>query len=109
MFLSRYKLVFFSPTANTTAILDHLFAKFPEHVGKVGKYEKVAFRSHGTGQFQPTTGARPAIGTVGVLEFVEEDRVEVPVIDRVRDVVQELKAVHPYEEVAYDVYRVEDF
>ncbi|KAJ7091370.1 GTP cyclohydrolase 1 type 2/Nif3 [Mycena belliarum] len=109
MSLPRFKLVFFSPASKTSAILEHLFTKFPAHVGKIGNYEHCAFLSRGTGQFRPTAGARPAIGSVGALEAVVEDRVEVLVLDRVRDVVQELQAVHPYEEVAYDVYKLEDF
>ncbi|KAJ7066638.1 GTP cyclohydrolase 1 type 2/Nif3 [Mycena amicta] len=105
---TRYKLVFFVPTTKTRAVLDHLFAKFPDNVGKIGNYEKVAFLSRGTGQFQPSLGANPAIGTVGEMESVEEDRVEVVVRDQVNEVVQELKKVHPYEQVAYDVYKLED-
>ncbi|KAJ7698799.1 GTP cyclohydrolase 1 type 2/Nif3 [Mycena metata] len=105
----RFKLVFFSPAPHTRAILDHLFRTFPTNVGKVGNYAKCAFLSRGTGQFQPSPGAHPAIGEVGALEFVEEDRVEVSVLDHVPEVLKELKSIHPYEEVAYDVYRVEDF
>ncbi|KAJ7442294.1 GTP cyclohydrolase 1 type 2/Nif3 [Mycena latifolia] len=109
MSLQRFKLVFFCPAANTRAIVDHLFQKFPATVGKIGNYEHCAFLTRGTGQFRPAAGAQPVIGAVGTLEFVEEDRVEVVVRDQVRDVVRELKAVHPYEEVAYDVYKLEDF
>jgi len=78
-------------------------------------------RCTATGQFIPLTGANPAIGTVGTPEQVEEDRVEVLVRSdacdaeaggservEVQRVVEELKKVHPYEEVAYDVYRLED-
>ncbi|KAF7309768.1 hypothetical protein MIND_00348700 [Mycena indigotica] len=108
MALARFKLVFFVPTANTRAVLDHLFERFPDHVGTMGNYKKAAFISRGTGQFQPTEGAQPTIGTVGELEFVEEDRVEVLVIDQIHSVVQELVKVHPYEEVAYDVFRLEN-
>ncbi|KAG8893942.1 hypothetical protein FRC01_013254, partial [Tulasnella sp. 417] len=57
------------------------------------------------GQFQPSEGANPAIGEVGKPEMVEEDRVETLVIgtvEQVKEVVKELKRVHPYEEVAYD-------
>ncbi|KAJ7765444.1 GTP cyclohydrolase 1 type 2/Nif3 [Mycena maculata] len=109
MSLSRFKLVFFCPTPHTRAILDHLFDTFPTQVGAIGNYTRCAFLSRGTGQFQPGTDANPTIGAVGTLEHVEEDRVEVIVFDRMRDVVQELKKVHPYEEVAYDVYKLEDF
>ncbi|KAJ7155380.1 hypothetical protein C8R43DRAFT_999572 [Mycena crocata] len=108
MSLPRFKLVFFCPAPNTRTILNHLFQKFPTQVGKIGNYDEVAFISRGTGQFQPGAGSKPAIGSEGTLEFVEEDRVEVVVLDKVREVVEELKAIHPYEEVAYDVYKVED-
>ncbi|KAF7356582.1 hypothetical protein MVEN_00992000 [Mycena venus] len=125
MSLARFKLVFFSPSANTRAILDHLFTKFPAHVGKIGNYERCAFLTRGTGQFAPAEGANPTIGHVGELEHVEEDRVEVLVLERMREVVAALKdvselradfclgqherKVHPYEEVAYDVYKLEDY
>jgi len=57
-------------------------------------------------------GARPNIGEVGQLEVVEEDKVEVLVQgddEGVRTVVKVLKQIHPYEEVAYDVYPLADF
>lgn len=60
-------------------------------------------------------GARPTLGSVGELEHVEEDRVETTLFDHkgdgeaVREVITELKSVHPYEEVVYDVYKLEDF
>ncbi|KAJ6631326.1 hypothetical protein B0H10DRAFT_1865928 [Mycena sp. CBHHK59/15] len=109
----RFKLVFFSPATNTRSILDHLFLKFPTQLGKIGNYDQVAFLSRGTGQFKPCEGAKPVTGSVGALEFVEEDRVEIVVHDlgqreQVRAIIHELKTVHPYEEVAYDVYKVED-
>ncbi|KAJ7260567.1 GTP cyclohydrolase 1 type 2/Nif3 [Mycena rebaudengoi] len=111
--LAHFKLVFFSPIKNTSPILAHLFGKFPSQLGKIGDYEQCAFISRGTGQFKPSEGAKPAIGSPGTLEFVEEDRVEILVNDssdreEVRAIIRELKKVHPYEEVAYDVYKVED-
>ncbi|KAF7349615.1 putative GTP cyclohydrolase 1 type 2 [Mycena sanguinolenta] len=109
MSLARYKLVFFSPVSSTRGILEHLFTTFPAHVGKIGNYERCAFLTRGTGQFCATAGANPTIGTPGTLERVEEDRVEVLVLERIREVVATLKDVHPYEEVAYDVYKLEDY
>lgn len=54
-----------------------------------------------TGQFKPGPGTQPAIGTLGELEYVEEDRVEVVVNDKgdreeVKSAIKELKAVSPY-------------
>ncbi|GAV99267.1 structural toxin protein [Lentinula edodes] len=110
--VQKYKLVFFSPAPNTRAILDHLFRKYPQVLGKIGHYEQCAFISRGTGQYHPTEEAQPAIGTPGQLVCIEEDRVELIVIDQgekvqLRNAVQELKKVHPYEEVEYDIYRLE--
>ncbi|KAI0685581.1 GTP cyclohydrolase 1 type 2/Nif3 [Cytidiella melzeri] len=112
--MPRFKLVFFSPTNETSRILAHLFSKFPKDVGKIGDYESCAFTTRGTGQFKPGPEANPHIGSCGELECVEEDRVEVVVNDKgqneeVKGAIRELKSVHPYEEVAYDVYRLEDF
>ncbi|GBE80787.1 hypothetical protein BKA93DRAFT_731756 [Sparassis latifolia] len=121
--MQRFKLVFFCPVPSTQGVLQHLFAKFPRHVGRIGLYGGCAFVSRGTGQFTPLAGANPAIGSVGTQEYVEENRVEVLVLPdspagpkqesrdsvQVTRVVEELKKVHPYEEVAYDVYRLEDF
>jgi hypothetical protein len=56
-------------------------------------------------------GANPAIGEVGREEIVEEYKVEILCSDEenTRNAVRELKKAHPYEEVAYEVYKVEDF
>jgi hypothetical protein len=50
MSLPRFKLVFFSPRNKTSAILDALFYKFPQELGKIGEYERCAFITPGTGK-----------------------------------------------------------
>lgn len=112
--MPRFKLVFFSPVKSTSSILSHLFSKYPKELGNIGNYEECAFFSQGTGQFRPGPEANPAVGTRGELEYVEEHRVEVVVNDgghndQIKQAIAELKKVHPYEEVAYDVYRLEEF
>lgn len=96
--MPRFKLVFFSPTKDTSRILKHIFTALPQHVGKIGDYESCAFVTRGTGQFRPGPGANPVIGTRGELEFVEEDRVEVVVNDvggseEIKGAIRELKNV----------------
>lgn len=56
-------------------------------------------------------GANPHIGEVGKLEVVEEYKIEILCRneENARDAVREMKKAHPYEEVAYEVYKVEDF
>lgn len=72
--------------------------------GRIGDYDQASFSSAGHGRFRPLDGARPAIGTVGAPEVVDEERIEV-VLPRSRRaaVVAALLAAHPYEEPAYDV------
>lgn len=96
--MPRFKLVFFSPTKDTTRILNHIFSKYPNNAGKIGEYEHCAFVTRGTGQFRPGPEANPHIGKPGELEFVEEDRVETLIVDKgeseeVKGVIKELKSV----------------
>jgi hypothetical protein len=55
-------------------------------------------------------GANPNIGAVGTLEHVEEMKVEILCVGRqtMLDAVKELVKAHPYEEPAYEVYKLED-
>ncbi len=77
--------------------------------GKLGNYSHCSFSSLGTGRFLPLEGAHPHIGSVGTPEIIEEERIEVTVNEEVlEDVIQAMKRVHPYEEIAYDVYKLED-
>lgn len=76
--------------------------------GKVGNYSFCSFSVRGVGRFLPCDGAHPAIGEVGKLEEVEEERIEVNCVDElVADVVAAIRRVHPYEEPAVDIYPLE--
>lgn len=77
--------------------------------GRIGDYEACAFTSGGTGHFRPTERSNPAVGRAGgPEEAVEEVRIEAEVFHwDVPRVVAAVRAAHPYEEVAYDVYPVE--
>jgi len=77
--------------------------------GQLGKYSFCSFSVRGTGRFMPELGANPHIGNVGVPELVEEDRIEVTCKEDVVDeVISAIKSVHPYEEVALDVYSLDN-
>lgn len=76
--------------------------------GKVGKYSFCSFSVRGVGRFKPEEGAQPHVGTVGVPEEVEEERIEVTCADAALEgVITAIKKVHPYEEVALDVYKLQ--
>lgn len=94
-------LVFYVPVEATDAVLASLFAA---GAGTVGEYEHCAFFTAGTGQFRPIGDANPTIGQVGELERVTEHRVELTFPRRLRsEVVDTLRAAHPYEEPAFHV------
>ncbi len=73
--------------------------------GKIGNYEFSSFSVKGTGRFRPTEGAHPAIGEVGQMEAVPEERIEVTCErNQIKQVVAAIKSAHPYEEIALDIY-----
>jgi hypothetical protein len=76
--------------------------------GKVGNYTFCSFTTRGIGRFLPGEGAQPAIGEVGTLEQVEEERIEITCDDAlVADVIAAILRVHPYKEPAIDIYALE--
>ncbi|MDO4540575.1 MAG: Nif3-like dinuclear metal center hexameric protein [Syntrophomonadaceae bacterium] len=75
--------------------------------GMMGNYSDCCFRSSGIGCFRPLDGSHPFIGETGRLEEVEEIRLETIIpADRLNLVVSNMLMAHPYEEVAYDLYRL---
>lgn len=103
----RYKLVVFVPLSHAEVVREAIGMAGGGHMGA---YSFCSFSSRGVGRFKPEAGAHPAIGTVGTLECVEEERIEVLVDEEhVKPVIEAMKRVHPYEEVAYDVYLMADF
>ena len=76
--------------------------------GKIGNYEFCSFSSRGTGRFRGNEKTNPAIGEAEKYEAVEEERIEAIVPrDILKEVVEKVKSVHPYEEVAFDIYPLE--
>lgn len=73
--------------------------------GKIGNYSDCSFSSRGVGRFKPGLGAKPAIGRLNKLEEVEEERIEVTCEkSQVKIIAEAIRQVHPYEEVALDIY-----
>jgi dinuclear metal center YbgI/SA1388 family protein len=96
------KWVVFVPVDDAESLRAGLFAA---GAGHIGDYSHCSWSVTGTGQFLPGTGASPAIGTVGAVEHVVEDRVEVIAPARLRgQVLAALRTAHPYEEPAFDVF-----
>jgi hypothetical protein len=73
--------------------------------GKLGNYDYCSFSTKGTGRFRGLKGSNPAIGKVGEIEKVEEEKIEVLCSrENYKDVLEAIKKAHPYEEPAIDVY-----
>ncbi|MGQ0333703.1 NGG1p interacting factor NIF3 [Halomonas elongata] len=101
-----YKLAFFVPEEDAETVKEAVFAT---GAGRIGDYEACCFQTRGTGQFRPLEGADPHIGRVGDLERVTEFKVELVCDDSlIHNAVAALRQAHPYEEPAFDVWRLED-
>jgi len=82
-------------------------AMFRAGAGHIGHYSHCSFRSQGAGTFCGDATTHPAIGTPGHIERVNETRVETIVRQsQLAEVVSAMRAVHPYEEVAFDVIQL---
>ncbi|HKS12513.1 MAG TPA: YqfO family protein [Pseudomonas sp.] len=102
-----YKLAFFVPPSHVEAVKAEVFA---EGGGRIGDYDHCAWQVLGQGQFRPLDGSQPFLGQTGVVEQVEEWRVELVVADElIVQVVAALKRSHPYETPAYEVWKLERF
>lgn len=96
------KWVIFTPPSAAEDLRRALFAA---GAGDIGGYSHCSWSVVGDAQFRPGPGAHPVIGTVGTVERIDETRVEViaPATARVR-LLAAVRAAHPYEEPAVDVY-----
>ncbi|MEM9914366.1 MAG: Nif3-like dinuclear metal center hexameric protein [Planctomycetota bacterium] len=99
------KVVVFVPEDHEVAVRE---AMGTAGAGGIGNYRECSFSTAGTGGFRPMAGANPAIGQVGRREEVAERRLEMLVPGhKLSDVLLELRGTHPYEEPAYDVFKLE--
>lgn len=101
-----YKISVFIPYASVEIVKQ---AMFDAGAGRIGLYDCCCWQTKGTGQFRPLAGSNPSIGVYNKLEYVEEIKVELVCDDqRVKPVIQALRQSHPYEEPAFDVWKLED-
>lgn len=96
------KLVVFVPNEHLEKVSQ---AMFEAGAGHIGEYSNCSFRLEGNGTFLGGENAQPYVGEKGKLHIEKETRIEVIVSTFLMDqVVQNMLEVHPYEEVAYDIY-----
>lgn len=97
-----HKLVFYVPPTHVEKVKQAVFAA---GAGRQGSYDSCCWQVLGRGQFCPLEGSSPYLGKPGTLEEVDEYRVEMLCMDNcVGSVVSALRAAHPYEEPAFDIW-----
>ncbi len=100
------KLIVFVPLSHTDIVRKALGEA---GAGKLGNYDFCSFSTRGVGRYRGNENSNPSIGEKYNLESVEEERIEVLVPRKIlKDVIEKMKSVHPYEEVAFDIYSLED-
>ncbi|MBU2652046.1 MAG: Nif3-like dinuclear metal center hexameric protein [Bacteroidetes bacterium] len=100
------KLVVFCPVSHAENVRNALFMA---GAGHIGQYDSCSFNLEGQGTFRAGPEANPFVGETGKLHRENEIRIETlyPVYLE-QKIVKEMLLAHPYEEVAYDVYPIEN-
>lgn len=100
------RLITFAPTNKAEAVRN---AVFQTGAGHIGQYSECSFNSEGTGTFKAEPGADPYVGEIGERHSEKETKIEIVYPFYLEpQVVKALVENHPYEEVAYDIFTMEN-
>lgn len=101
-----YKLAVYVPVSHEQVVRD---AICEVGAGHIGNYSNCTFNINGRGTFKPQEDSKPFIGEVGKLEETQEVKVETVVQGSIlQKTISKMLKSHPYEEVAYDIYKLEN-
>ena len=101
-----YKIVVYVPKTHEDKVREALGKS---GAGHIGNYSDCTFNTDGKGTFRPLEGTNPFIGELDKLEVVDEVKIETIVPQRILGgVISAMIKAHPYEEVAYDLYKLEN-
>jgi hypothetical protein len=100
------KLVTFCPVDHADQVRDAIFAA---GAGHIGAYDQCSFNAEGFGSFRAGNDADPFVGKIGEIHFEKEVRIETIFPAHLQSyIIKALLDAHPYEEVAYDIYILEN-
>jgi dinuclear metal center YbgI/SA1388 family protein len=100
------KLITFVPESYSQKVR---LAVLDAGAGKIGNYSHCSFSSTGKGTFKANENAKPFVGKLGEIHTEKEVRIEVVFPVHIQgQVLKALKSAHPYEEVAYDIYLLDN-
>jgi dinuclear metal center YbgI/SA1388 family protein len=100
------KLVTYIPESHLEKVREALFEA---GAGVIGNYDQCGFTTQGTGSFRGNENTKPFLGEKGKIHFEKEYRFETVLFSHLKEkVIRALLSIHPYEEVAYDIYSLEN-
>ncbi len=101
-FIEVVKIVIYVPETHAARVREVLGRS---GAGKVGDYDYSSFSVRGIGRFRPLETAHPAIGKIGEITEVLEERIETVCYKKdLGKIIEAVKEAHPYEEIAIDIY-----
>ena len=100
------KLYTFAPVEHAEKVRNTLFNA---GAGNISNYSECSFNVEGTGTFKGAEGSNPFVGEVGIRHQEAEIKIEVIFPAHLeKNILKELFATHPYEEVAYDIISLDN-
>ncbi len=100
------KIVTFVPSEKAQKVRQ---AMFDAGAGQIGNYSSCSYNTEGTGTFKAGKNTNAYVGEKGKIHYEKESRIETVYPQALENkVVNALLKSHPYEEVAYDIYNVEN-
>ena len=100
------KLIVYVPLAHKEKVQQSLF---DAGAGHIGNYDSCSFETQGTGTFRASEGSNPFVGSIGEIHKEDEIRLEIIFPSHLKGrIISALLSSHPYEEVAYDIYKIEN-
>lgn len=100
------KLTTYVPKSDAEKLKDALFEA---GAGNIGNYSNCSFSVDGKGSFMGGENSNPTTGKIGQLQQAEESQVNVTfAAHKERDILKALFQNHPYEEVAYEIFSLDN-
>ncbi len=99
-----YLISFYVPETHLQSVIERMFNK---GAGRIGNYDSCAWYTKGIGQFRALEGSSPFTGRENQIEHLSEFKVEMVCENHlIKEILEELVRVHPYETPAYHVIEI---
>lgn len=100
------KLTTYAPIESADKVKSALFHA---GAGEIGKYSNCSFSTEGLGSFKAGEGTNPSLGNIGETHFEKEVQINMIFsFEKEKSVLKALFESHPYEEVAYEIFTLEN-